>query len=69
MFHSVKDDNLSDIEDMAIKNPRVDAEKLAEALKLLRVLRAHGISGPGYNLAPPFRRQMHVISGYGTLES
>lgn len=69
MSQSIKDDKMNDVANIAKKNPKVDAEKLAEAIKLARTLRAHGVSGPGYNLVPPFRRQMHVKSGYGTVES
>ena len=60
MSQSIKDDNMDDVENIAVKNPKVDAELVAEAIKLSRALRAQGVSGPGYNLIPPFRRPMRV---------
>ena len=69
MSHSHDSHDKNDILEMAAKNPKVDAEKVLEARKLLQVLRAHGVSPPEYNLIPPFRRQMDVDSKYGNAES
>ena len=55
MFRSAEDDDVDDIDHALRSNPKVDVEKLAEVLKLVRTLRKHGVSGPGYNLLPPFR--------------
>ena len=60
MSRSIKDDNMDDVENIAVKNPKVDVELVAEAIKLSRALRAQGVSGPGYNLIPPFRRPAPV---------
>ena len=69
MSHSLEDDGMNDVLKIAVKNPKVDAEKVSEARKLLQILRTQGISRPGYNLIPPFRRQMHVESRYGKAKS
>lgn len=69
MSHSIKNDSMNDVEKIAVTNPKIDAEKLAEAIKIARALRAQGISGSGYNLIPPFRRQVRVKRGYKTVES
>ena len=69
MSQSIKDDNMDDVENIAVKNPKVDAEMLAEAIKLSRALRTQGVSGPGYNLIPPFCRQMRAEREYKTVES
>ena len=60
MSRSIKDDNMDDVKNIAVKNPKVDVELVAEAIKLSRALRAQGVSGPGYNLIPPFRRPTPV---------
>ncbi len=60
MSRSIKDDDMDDVENIAVKNPKVDVELVAEAIKLSRALRAQGVSEPGYNLIPPFRRPMPV---------
>ena len=69
MSCSLKDADMNDVAKIAVNNPKVDAEKVAELRKLLQVLRAQGISPSGYNLLPPFRRQMHVDTGYRKPES
>lgn len=69
MSHSHDSHDKNDILEMAAKNPKVDAEKVREARKLLQVLRTHGVSPQEYNLIPPFRRQMDVDSKYGNAES
>ena len=69
MSHSHGDHEKNDILEIAAKNPKVDAEKVQEARKLLQVLRAHGVSPQEYNLIPPFRRQIYVDSKYGNAES
>lgn len=69
MSHSIGDNEMHEISKIAAKNSKVDAEKVSEARKLLQILRTQGISRPGYNLIPPFRRQMHVESKYGKMES
>ena len=68
MSRSFKGDDVNDVLKMAGENPNVDAGKVSEARELLRLLRARGVSRPGYNLIPPFRRQMHVKSGHGKAE-
>ena len=60
---------MNEILKIAAKNPKVDAEKVSEARKLLQILREQGISRLGYNLIPPFRRQMYVESKYGKPKS
>ena len=69
MSCSLKDDDMNDVSKIAVENPKVDAGKVSEVRKLLQVLRAQGISPSGYNLLPPFRRQMHVDTGYRKAES
>ena len=69
MSHSIKDDNTNDVEKIAVTNPKIDAEKLAEAIKIARALRAQGVSGPEYKVISPFRRQMRVKRGYKTADS
>ena len=44
MSQLIKDDNMDDVENIAVKNPKVDAELVAEAIKLSRALRAQGVS-------------------------
>lgn len=66
MSHSIKDDNMNDVEKIAAANPKIDAEKLAEAIRIVQALRAQGI-GPRYNLVSPYRRQMRVKRGYETV--
>ena len=56
MSRSIKDEDMDDVENIAVKNPKVDAELVAEAIKLSRALRAQGVPRRGYNLIPPFRR-------------
>lgn len=68
MSRSFKSDDVNDVLKMARKNPNVDIEKVLETRELLRKLRARGVSRPGYNLIPPFRRQMHVKSRHGKAE-
>ena len=71
MSHSIKGDDVNDVLNIVGKNPNVDIKKVSEARELLRVLRAQGISQRGYNLIPPFRRQMHemhVESNHGEAE-
>ena len=69
MSHSYDGHDKNDVLKIAAKNPKVDAEKVLEARKLLQVLRAHGVSPQEYNLIPPFRRQIDVDSKYGNGES
>ena len=69
MSHSLQGDDMNDVLNIAKKNPKVDAEKVIEARKLIQVLRKQGISRSGYTLIPPFRRQMEVESRYGNTES
>ena len=52
--------NIDDVDNIAVKNPKVDAELVAEAIKLSWALRAQGVPRRGYNLIPPFRRPMRV---------
>lgn len=65
MSRSLEDDEMIDVAKIIAKNPNVDAEKVSEARKLAQILREHGVSPRGYNLLPPFRRQMHAESKYG----
>ena len=58
MHRSLTRDKALDIERLAQTNRNVDMEKIVEARKLIRILRRHGISDKGYELAPPFRRQV-----------
>lgn len=69
VFHSIEGDDMNEILKIAAKNPKVDAEEVSEARKLLQILREQGISRPDYNLIPLFRRQMYVESKYGKPES
>lgn len=69
MSRSSKGSDVNDILKSARKSPKVDAEKVLKTRELLRILRAQGLSRPGYNLAPPFRRQMHVESKHGKTEA
>ena len=69
MSRSLEDDDMIDVAKIVVKNPKVDAEKVSEARKLVQILRAHGVSRRGYNLLPPFRRQMHPESGCGKEQS
>lgn len=69
MSHSSEGEDMDDVLNIAMKNPKVDAEKVSEARKLIQLLRAQGISRKGYNLISPFRRQMYVDSSYGNEES
>lgn len=69
MSHLDDGHDKNDVLEIAAKNPKVDAEKVLEARKLLQVLRAQGVSPQEYNLIPPFRRQIDVDSKYGNGES
>lgn len=69
MSDLLQDNDMNDLSNIIVKNPKVDAEKVAEARKLIQILRDQGISQSGYNLIPPFRRQMYVESGYEKEES
>lgn len=69
MSHLLQGDDMNDVLDIAMKNPKVDAELVTEARKLIQVLRNQGISRSGYSLIPPFRRQIEVASRYGKAES
>ena len=60
MSRSIKDEDMDDVENIAVKNPKIDAELLAEAIRLSRALRAQGVPRRGYNLIPPFRRPLPV---------
>ena len=62
MRRSLSDDKPLDFERLAPTNRNVDAEKVKEARELIRILRGHGISAQGYELTPPFRRQVYVQS-------
>lgn len=68
MSHLLEGDEANDPVNIAVKNPNVDIEKMSKARKLVRILRTQGVSRPGYNLIPPFRRQMHVESRRGKVE-
>ena len=45
---------MKDVLKSAGKNPKIDAGKALKPGEWLRILRARGVSGPGYGLAPPF---------------
>lgn len=62
MSRSFKNDSVADVQELGRKNPNVDIEKVLKARELLQCLRAQGVSKQGYNLAPPFRRQMYAAS-------
>ena len=62
MHRSLSDDKPLDVERLARTNRNVDAEKVKEARELIRILRSHGISEQGYELTPPFRRQVYAQS-------
>ena len=68
MSRSSKGDDVDGILKIARKNPNVDTEKVLKTRELLRKLRAQGVSPSGYNLIPPFRRQVHVESKYRKTE-
>ena len=42
-------------------NPKVDANLLGQARKLLEELRCSGIRGPGYRLALPYGRKARIV--------
>ena len=62
MSRSHQADSGPDVRDLARKNPNVDLKKVLEAEEMLRRLCDEGVSEQGYDLAPPFRRQMYVES-------
>ena len=62
MSRSPQADSGVDVRDLARRNPNVDLKKVLEAEEMLRRLSDEGVSEQGYNLAPPFRRQMYVES-------
>ena len=62
MSFSLKNDSVGDVQELGRKNPNVDIEKVLKVRELIQCLRAQGVSKQGYNLAPPFRRQMHAES-------
>ena len=62
MRRSLYDDNSLDVERLARTNRNVDTAKVKQARELIRILRRHGISEQGYELTPPFRRQVYVQS-------
>jgi hypothetical protein len=43
-----------DLEELLAANPHVDPEELERAREILRKLRASGVRGAGYRLAPPY---------------
>jgi len=46
-----------DLNKIAKNNPRVDAEDLAQNLKIIQELRKSGVNvGPNYNLGSPFSK-------------
>ena len=62
MHRSLSRDKALDFEKLAQRNRNVDTEKIVEARKLIQVLRRNGISDKGYELTPPFRRQVYIRS-------
>lgn len=62
MYRSLVSDKPLNIEKLAQTNAKVDAEKIQRAREQIRMLRDHGVSDQGYELAPPFRRQVYVQS-------
>lgn len=62
MSRSLKNDSVVDVQELGRKNPNVDIEKVLKVRELIQCLRAQGVSKQGYNLAPPFRRQLHAES-------
>ena len=62
MHRSFSREKALDIERLAQTNRNVDTEKIVEVRKMIRILRRHGISDKGYELIPPFRRQVYIQS-------
>ena len=62
MHRSLARDKALDMQRLAQTNRNVDMEKVVEARKLIQVLRRNGISDKGYELTPPFRRQVYIRS-------
>jgi hypothetical protein len=48
---------LEDIDEIAARNPKVDAEQLREAQTLLKQLRDEGLERPSYGIASPYERR------------
>ena len=53
-----------DLAEILKKNPNIDPQKLSESMRLLEELRNRGVSGRGYELAPPLGgKRAHVVGG------
>ena len=46
--------------DVASRNANADLGKVLEVERIIKQMRAAGISGRGFSLAPPFRRQKYT---------
>ncbi len=52
-----------DLQKLFEDNPKVDREKVAEVIRVLRELQHYGVEGARYNLAHPFSRNLSAASG------
>ena len=68
MSCSPRDISAVDVAEVALRNPKVDLDRVREVREIIRTLCKLGVRERGYTLAPLFRRTMHPVSPYRVMD-